>query len=151
MSLSSHLREQREALPTSSSWSHLKLHDLAEPPRQPSLASQLQGYWCLLFYFITFFLKHVFPSPPATQPHFAPCQKELADGADASQRRSEEFICRYFFLSPAFIFTSEQRSSCLGGSYKDKPGQENRDSQEKCYSADNLRPWCALHSFQLPL
>lgn len=102
----------------------------------------------ILLYFL--FLKPV--SPPATQPRSAPCHRELADGADASRRRSEEFIsCFFFFFSPAFIFTSEQRSSCLGGSYKDKPRQENRDSQEKCYSADNLRPRCALHLFQLLL
>lgn len=120
-----------------------KLHDSQchlESPPPPSPCSSPAAERFVPFILLYFFFKPL-----------SPCQRELADGADASWRRSEEFISRYFFISPAFIFTSEQRSSCLGGSYKDKPGQENRDSQEKCYCADNLRPRCALHSFQLPL
>jgi len=34
---------------------------------------------------------------------------------------------------------------------KTNPGRKTEIARKKCYSADNLRPLCALHSFQLPL
>lgn len=34
---------------------------------------------------------------------------------------------------------------------KTNPGRKTEIVREKCYSADNLRPLCALHSFHPPL
>lgn len=95
------------------------------------------------FYFTSFF----FPGSSL------PVQQELADGADASQRRSEEFISPYFFfLFPQLSFSLQSKGPVVWEeATKANPGRKTEIVRKKCYSADDLRPPCALHSSALPL